>query len=98
MLARLRWSFALLLLPLAARPAHAQFTAQQMDPGICDEWCFEISYPGGYHGYACESGFSWLGEWMCTAQTANCDLEPCHMVLITVTLPPKVGQRNIGGS
>ena len=101
-----RWSLLVPLSMVVTSPVHAQrVAAQQTVANVCDEWCFEISYPGGYRGYACESGYEEYGDWMCTATASDCTLDHCRMVLITgpgfielATYVPCRDQRSTVGS
>lgn len=59
----LKVAVGLLLVTAIPGPAHAQHAvpAAKM-PGMCEEWCFSISYPGGYTGYACGTGWDIFGD------------------------------------
>jgi hypothetical protein len=58
-------------------------TAQATAVGLCDEWCFHISYEDGSKGNACESNWPEFGDWSCRATAYDCELDECIMVLIT---------------
>jgi hypothetical protein len=60
----------------------AQTASTQQTSWLCDSWCVRISYPGGYSGYACESGFPEYGKGGCKATAYRCDIEECHIAFV----------------